>query len=106
MTDARRYPKVRLNQPWDLLARSVLNNAISGKLNVVGEVTLAAGAASTVLADPLITRASCVALMPLTANAAAALPALYFDPTDSGSVAIRHANTAQADRTFRYLIMG
>jgi len=106
MTDVRRYPKVRLNQPWDLLARSVLNNAISGKLNVVGEVTLTAGAATTVLADPLITRASCVSLMPLTANAAAALPALHFDPTDSGSVVIHHANTAQADRRFRYLIMG
>ena len=106
MTDVRQYPKVRLNQPWDILARTVLNNAMSGKLNVVGELLLTSGAATTTLNDPLITRASCVSLMPLTANAASALPTLYFDPTGSGSVVIHHANNGQADRRFRYVVMG
>jgi hypothetical protein len=106
MTDFRQYPKVRLNQPWDILARTVLNNAMSGKMNVAGELVLAASAAGTILNDPLITRASCVLLMPLTANAAAALPALYFDPTVSGSVVIHHPNNGQTDRRFRYLVMG
>lgn len=106
MTDSRRYPKVRLNQPWDILARTVLNNAVSGKLNVVGELTLAAGAPTTTLNDPLITRASFVGLMPLTANASAAMATLYFDPTASGSVVIHHTNNAQVDRQFRYAIMG
>lgn len=106
MTEFRQYPKVRLNQPWDILARTIQNNAISGKLNVVGELTLAPSAATTMLSDPLITRASCVSLMPLTANAAAALSTLYFDPTDSGAVIMRHANNAQTDRTFRYIVMG
>ena len=106
MSDFRQYPKVRLNQPWDILARTVLNNAMSGKLNVAGELVLAAGSATTTLTDPLITRASCVLLMPLTASAASALPTLYFDPTDSGSVVIHHANSGQADRQFRYAVMG
>lgn len=106
MIEARLYPKVRLNQPWDILARTILNNAISGKLNVVGEVTLTAGAATTTLNDPLITRGSALALMPLTANAAAALATLYFDPTASGSVVIHHANNAQTDKTFRYAVIG
>ncbi len=106
MTESRLYPKVRLNQPWDILARTVLNNAMSGKLNIVGELTLAAGAPTTTLNDPLITRASFIGLMPMTANAAAALAALYFDPTASGSVAIRHANNSQTDRQFRYAILG
>lgn len=106
MTEFRQYPKVRLNQPWDILARTIQNNAVSGKLNVVGELTLTAGAATTTLSDPLITRASCLSLMPLTGNAAAALPTLYFDPTDSGVVVIHHANNAQTDRTFRYIVMG
>jgi hypothetical protein len=106
MTDFRQYPKVRLNQPWDILARTVLNNAMAGKFNVVGELVLTVGSASTVLNDPLITRASCVTLMPLTANAANALPTLYFDPTESGSVIIRHANNGQTDRSFRYAIIG
>jgi len=106
MTDFRQYPKVRLNQPWDILARTVLNNAMAGKLNVVGAFVLTAGASSTVLNDPLITRASCVTLMPLTANAANALSTLYFDPTGSGSVVVRHANNGQTDRSFRYAIIG
>jgi hypothetical protein len=106
MSGFRQYPKVRLNQPWDILARTVLNNAMSGKLNVAGELVLTAGAATTTLDDPLITRASCVSLMPMTANAASALATLYFDPTGSGSVIIRHANNGQTDRRFRYAIMG
>jgi len=106
MTDFRRYPKVRLNQPWDILARTVLNNAMAGKLNVAGEFVLTAGSATSVLNDALITRASCVTLMPLTANAASALSTLYFDATGSGSVVIRHANNGQTDRSFRYAIIG
>jgi hypothetical protein len=106
MIEARRYPKVRLNQPWDLLARTVLNNAVSGKLNVVGDLTLAVNAATTTLADPAITRASFIGLMPMTANAADALATLHFDPTGSGSVVVHHANNAQTDRAFRYFVIG
>lgn len=106
MTEFRQYPKVRPNQPWDILARSVLNNGIAGKLNVVGEVVLLPGAAITTLNDPLITRASWLSLMPLTANAANALSTLYFDATTSGAVVIHHANNAQTDRRFRYAVLG
>lgn len=106
MIETRRYPKVRLNQPWDILARTILNNAISGKLNVVGELTLAPNSAMTTLEDPLITRASSISLMPLSANAATALATLYFEPTASGSVVIHHADNAQTDRRFRYAVMG
>jgi hypothetical protein len=106
MTAFRQHPKVRLNQPWDILARTVLNNAMAGKQDVVGELQLVAGSASTILNDPLITRGSCVSLMPLTANAASALSMLYFDPTESGSVVVHHANNGQTDRSFRYAIIG
>lgn len=106
MTAFRQYPKVRLNQPWDILARTVLNNAMAGKLDIVGELQLLTGSATTVLNDPLITRGSCVSLMPLTANAASALSTLYFDATQSGSVVVHHANNGQTDRVFRYAIIG
>lgn len=106
MSDFRQYPKLRLNQPWDILARTVVNNAMSGKLDVVGELVLAAGSATTVLNDPLITRASSVLLTPQTVNAAGALTSLYFEQTGSGSVVIHHANNAQSDRLFRYAIIG
>jgi hypothetical protein len=79
---------------------------MSGKLNVVGELVLAPGSTTTTLNDPLITRASCVSLMPMTVNAASALSTTYFDPTQSGSVVVRHANNSQTDRRFRYAVMG
>lgn len=106
MNDARIYPKVRLNQPWDLQARAILNNAVAGKLNVLGEVTLDAGAPTTTLIDSLITQASLIVLMPMSANAAAALQSLHFQPTDTGSVVIHHANNGQTDRWFRYAVLG
>ncbi len=106
MSTLRLFPKLRLNQPWDLQARAVVNNAVAGKLNVLGEVTLDANAASTALNDPLITQASFIGLMPMSANAAAALAELYFAPSVTGGVVIAHANNSQADRTFRYAILG
>jgi hypothetical protein len=106
MSATRLFPKLRLNQAWDLQARSVVNNAVAGKLNVVGEITLAANAVSTTLADPLITQGSHIGLMPMTANAAAAMAGLHFAPSATGSVTIFHANNGQSDRTFRYAILG
>lgn len=106
MSGVRIYPKVRLNQPWDLQARAILNNAVAGKLNVLGEVTLDPGTATTTLDDPLITQASLITLMPMSANAATALQSLYFQPTTTGSVMISHANNAQIDRRFRYAVIG
>jgi len=106
MSGRRIFPRLRLNQPWDLQARAIVNNTVAGKLNVLGEVTLEANAAATMLSDPLITQGSFIGLMPMTANAAAALSGLFFAPSATGSVAISHANNAQTDRTFRYAILG
>lgn len=106
MSALRLFPKLRLNQPWDLQARSVVNNAMAGKLNVLGEVTLSVNATSTLLRDALITQASFIGLMPMSANAAAALATLHFSASQTGSVVINHTSNAQADRTFRYAILG
>lgn len=106
MSALRLFPKLRLNQPWDLQARAVVNNAVAGKLTVLGEVTLDANVPATTLNDPLITQASFIGLMPMTANAVAALTGLYFAPSVTGSVTIFHASNSQTDRTFRYAILG
>lgn len=106
MSAMRLFPKLRLNQPWDLQARAVVNNAVAGKLNVLGELTLEVDALATALDDPLITQASFIGLMPMSANAAAALAGLYFAPSVTGGVTIFHANNSQTDRTFRYAILG
>lgn len=106
MSAVRLFPSLRLNQPWDLQARTIINGTVAGKLNVLGELTLNANAATTVLNDALITQASFVGLMPMSANAATALVSLYFAPSQTGSVVINHQNNAQTDRTYRYVIFG
>jgi hypothetical protein len=84
----------------------------TGKLNCTGVVVLQAGSATTTLTDPLITYTSTILFMPTTANAAAALAGLYVTDTLSGSggaagtATLRHANNAQTDREFRYVVIG
>lgn len=88
----------------------VVNRALTGKINAIGEVTLAANAASTVLIDARLTRGSLLLLDPVTANAATGLFAgtTYILDADrrNGEHTITHANNAQTDRTFKYLIIG
>ncbi len=106
MTDFRIFPKLRDGMPWGLEAITILNKILQGKLNNVQEVTLTAGVATTTINDPIITTASFVGLMPMTANAAAALETTYFGVPTKGQIIINHANSAQTDRTFRYAVQG
>lgn len=85
---------------------AVLNNAMQGKLNVTGTLTLTAGAATTTLTDKRIGANSCVLLMPTTANAATAKTNVYFTAFVKGSCTVNHANNAQTDRTFTYAVLG
>jgi hypothetical protein len=93
---------------WLRQARDVINSIMRGKLNCTGAKTLSPGAATTTLADQLIGGSSIVLLQPITANAAAELGngTLYFDPPAAGSVVIHHANNAQTDRPFNYVVIG
>jgi hypothetical protein len=93
---------------WLGRVRDVVNNIMRGKLNCTGAVTLAAGAVSTLLSDVRIGGGSVLLLQPTTANAAAELGngTLYFDAPGAGSVVIRHANNAQIDRSFSYVVIG
>lgn len=88
----------------------VLQQMRSGKLELVGEVTLTAGAASTSVTDIRISPQSLIVWHPRTANAAAELANGTMYVTDAnmanGSMVITHANNAQVDRTFRYGVLG
>lgn len=84
----------------------VLNNALQGKLNNTGSLTLAAGAATTTLTDKRIGANSVILIMPTTAHAAAELATLYFTAFVKGSCTVNHANNAQVDRTFKYAVLG
>jgi hypothetical protein len=87
---------------------SVVNRLNLGKLNCVGTVTLAAGQASTTVTDSRADASSHIGLTPLTPDAAAeaAGGALHIADRGAGSFTIAHANNAQTDRIFSYLIIG
>lgn len=71
-----------------------------GKRNSHSEVTLAAGAATTTLTDPLIGADCHITFTPTTANAGAAGVTYY--TRAAGSATLHHANNANVDRTFTY----
>lgn len=86
----------------------ILNRLLRGKINSVGAVTftLAANVATTTLSDVNIGGPSFIEFMPMTANAAAERATLYYDTPLKGSVVVHHANNAQTDRTFTYVVLG
>ena len=86
-----------------------------GRSNAVGEITLAANAASTTVttANGGAALLNCSQdskpfLIPRTANAAAALATTYIPVADvtQGQFVIRHANDAQIDKTFGFVLLG
>lgn len=113
------YPPAPLSQPppsslaqaaseaWVRRIVDVLNNVLKGKMNVTLDVTLATGADTTTVTDARISASSALLLMPLTANAAAehAAGTAYVSSQKAGQAVLAHANNAQADRTFRILIL-
>ena len=87
---------------------SVVNRMNQGKLNCTGSVTLAANQATTTLNDPRLAGGTVILLMPLTANAAAEIGAgtLFVTGRAKGAATLNHANNAQTDRSFDYVVIG
>mgnify|MGYP001580758607 CR=1 FL=1 len=79
-----------------------------GRSNAVGEFTLAANAAATVVSADNCGENSRIALTPRTANAAGALATTYITAANvvPGQFTVTHANNAQADKTFGYSLSG
>jgi len=82
-----------------------INQLIEGRGNSSGTVTLTPGATTTTIANTIFNENAGVWLMPKTANAAAALATTRAEVT-AGLVTITHANNAQTDRTFYYIVLG
>ena len=87
---------------------SWMREAHQGHLGNVGEVTLATSAASTSVTDFRVGPNTFIGLMPITANAAAELASggCYVSSRSAEAFTITHANTATADRTLVYCILG
>lgn len=84
-----------------IAVRGILN----GKTNNTREVTLRAGQTTTTLTDASITAATALVFSALTAHAATAMTAVWWEPT-VGAGTIHHNNTADTDRTFRVVLHG
>lgn len=83
----------------------IVNRTQQGKLNCVTEVTLAANAATTTFNDVRIGAYSWLGFTPMTANAQAiAVPRP--SSMGDGTCTLNHANDANADKTFRVVIIG
>ena len=93
---------------WLSGLRDVVNNIMRGKINATLDVTLTVSAASTTVNDARIGGNCGIYLMPLSANAAAEIGngTIWWGTAGSQTVTLNHANNAQADRTFRLLLIG
>jgi len=98
------------NDPFSRRMYEVLQQLRNGKMEIVGELTLTAGAASTAVTDIRVSPQSVIVWHPRTANAAAELAAGTMYVTDAnmgnGTFTVTHANNAQVDRTFRFAVLG
>jgi hypothetical protein len=98
------------NDPFSRRMYEVLQQLRNGKMEVVGELTLTASAATTAVTDIRVSPQSVIVWHPRTANAAAELAAGTMYITDanmgSGTFTVTHANNAQTDRDFRYAVIG
>lgn len=114
------YPDVQdYSDNYPPLLRSIVRtvrNIMQGKTNNTGSVTLTANAGSTVVsvAQGDIGPYSTILLMPLTANAAAEqgngtmyVSTITITPaSNTFNFTLTHANNAQTDRNFRFVIIG
>ncbi|MES2192916.1 MAG: hypothetical protein V4517_00750 [Pseudomonadota bacterium] len=80
----------------------------AGRSNAVGTVTLATGAASTVVMDKNCAVGSTLLLTPTTADAAveAGNGTMFVSAVANGSFTITHTNSATSGRKFLYAIHG
>ena len=82
----------------------VTNNAMNGKTNNTGSITLSSSSTSTTLNDERLGFDSVILLSPLSANAAAQSP--YISTHAKGSAVITHTSVGHADLNFDYIIVG
>lgn len=109
--DVAQSLKDAASRSWVRQIVDVVNNLLSGKMNVVTQITLRAGFATTTVIDSRIGPFSALLLQPLTAHAAGALysaTSVLADLTTQkdGQVTFDHVNDANADKTFNLVILG
>lgn len=95
-----------LDREWLRKVAEVLNNALLGRTNNTGKVTLAASTTTTTITDKRIGAGTKITLSPTTANAATATANAYVSSVGKETATLTHANNAETDRTFGYVLNG
>jgi hypothetical protein len=83
----------------------VINNAVAGNLNVIGDVMLAAGVTETVVRSPLISGQSFLAWQALDPEGAALIPSIWLKVRGVRQCTIGHAAPA-ADTWLELAVFG
>lgn len=109
MATSKERPKLVYNDPLEAYVSyfRIINNIIQGGLDTTGTVTLTTSTTTTTVSSTYVTPDSYIGLSPTTANAAGALSTTYVSTKSNGAYfVLTHSNTATADRTFIYSIIG
>jgi len=89
------------------LQSSAIDGLMKGRSNNVLDVTLGASVGTTTVVDSRIGAQTVAICIPTTANASAiALPYRDFSATVNGTMDLVHANDANADKTFKIILVG
>ena len=102
-----RVPPIGGGTPREM--SQAIAQALRGKINSVGTVTLNQSTTKTTVNNSLVGKTSKVFLMAQTLHAAAAWATTYVDPanyTNGESFDVTHSSSTQSDRTFAYAILG
>jgi hypothetical protein len=102
---------MREPSPGEIRPRDIsflLQQLIRGRSNAVGSVTLDENVASTTVTRDNMNLNAAVFFSPETANAAAEQGngTMYVSSITKSGFVITHANNAQTDRTFGYVVLG
>ena len=99
-------------QEWLRKIAEAVNQIDDGRINANSTVTLTENVATTTVKNYRVGKDSVILFMPLTANAAAEQGngTMHVKTTDidprNNQFTINHANNAQTDRSFRYMVLG
>lgn len=103
------YTRINLHD-WALFVTNTSNNALNGKTNNTGSLTLKTSTASTtvILAKGRLGPDTQIHLAPKSSNAAAAIPTTWVSSRDveTGKFVLTHASNTQADRIFDFILVG
>ena len=84
---------------------AAINQMLRGGISATLGVTLAVSDTTSIIQDSRIGPYTYVGLMPATANAVAALPSIWVEPT-KGEATIHHVSSPHADQTFMAILIG